>query len=734
MLAQPRDKIADLSVNFDAAEARLACFDLPGGLRAVVREGAAGAVPQRAGKMLPPPLVRVALPLRDGGNRQLIVFRAEAAEQPIDLMDGDGLPIARLAAKDFATPDRAALSRDLSEIGKLRLARQLLDVCRDVFQLKHDISYGRFCRALLAEVEPNPPAVTAEAIVSQRFALLGLPVPGHVGEINDIFVVGERGIATIPHKPLHTGKGRRLTLIDRTHFRSGNLLVVVGADGLSTARIGTAPRTPFLTWLQANRNAARAVCGFVTRCLAEAAGEDASAAALLRELDLFKPAAQRNLTDKRMPVGAGVELLVGDGTGGIFIKGWLRDPHRLANAVRILGAGLTARRIDERWLRHARPDIDKHYDGRPLTAGFVAFLPDAGTSRGQVKMEIELGSGAMLEVLARPATGTPAQLRDAVLGAVPPECLTTDAIAQAIAPVAASLHKQYLAARQAPDLVLLGAPVASPRYSIVIPLYRNLDYLRFQLGAFAVDPAMREAEIIFVLDSPEQRAELVHFLSGLHQLYGLPLAILVMSGNFGYAAANNAAANIARGKFLLLLNSDVVPEGTGWLARLAAPLQRSRKVAATGARLLFDDHSLQHAGMRFARDAGGHWLNLHYYKGAPREFAPALETRAVPAVTGAALLVRREAFLAVGGFTEDYIIGDYEDSDLCLKLRREGHEIYYCPEAVLFHFERKSINRHAGYQRSVAGLYNRWLAGQRWNDAMLELMNRFDRPAIEAAP
>jgi len=80
----------------------------------------------------------------------------------------------------------------------------------------------------------------------------------------------------------------------------------------------------------------------------------------------------------------------------------------------------------------------------------------------------------------------------------------------------------------------------------------------------------------------------------------------------------------------------------------------------------------------------------------------------------------------VGGFTEDYIIGDYEDSDLCLKLRAEGGEIYFCPEATLFHFERKSINRHAGYQRSVAGLYNRWLAGRRWDQSMSELMRRFD--------
>jgi GT2 family glycosyltransferase len=100
-------------------------------------------------------------------------------------------------------------------------------------------------------------------------------------------------------------------------------------------------------------------------------------------------------------------------------------------------------------------------------------------------------------------------------------------------------------------------------------------------------------------------------------------------------------------------------------------------------------------------------------------------TRHVPAVTGAALLVRRQAFLDVGGFTEDFIIGDYEDSDLCLKLRQAGGEIVYCPDSTLYHFERKSIGRHAGYQRSVAGLYNRWLAANKWDGAMTDIMQKF---------
>lgn len=730
MLVQSIDLGAGDRNDIDAGVDGPACFEMPGGLRVVLANETASLLPMQDGRVLPPPMIKVALPLLGGGTRQMIVFRpGNHTQKAIDLIASGGGRVARAEFVTTAPLDRAALIRDLDATGKQRLVRQLLDVCRDLFHLKNDAAYGRLCRTLLTDLAPNPALLDPQAVISQHLVLVSANVPSHIGDVSDVIVVGDRGIASGLHKPLKVARGKSLILLDRAALRSGNMLVIIGGQGFATLRITAQPQTPFLAWLEANKPIAAATRAFVMRCVADAAGRDASTTALLRELELFQPATRRNLTDKNMPVGAAVELLIGDGKGGIFVKGWVRDPHQLTVGAHLVAAGVKPRRLNDIWLRFPRPDIDKHYDGRAGTLGFVAFLPDAGAIRGQAKLELELGSGATLEILARPAQGTPVQLRDAVLGGVPPEQLTTDAIARVIAPAAVPLHEQHLASRGMPEVVQLGSRVKKPIYSIIIPLYRNLDYLRFQLGSFAVDGDMARAELIFVLDSPEQRADLVHFLSGLHQLYAMPMTILVMSANFGYAAANNAGAEIARGRYLVLLNSDVVPEEPGWLRRLAAPLARSKRIAATGARLLFDDHSLQHAGMRFARDSGGHWLNLHYFKGAPRDFAPALESRAVPAVTGAALLVRRQAFLDVGGFTEDYIIGDYEDSDLCLKLREAGSEIHYCPDAVLFHFERKSINRHAGYQRSVAGLYNRWLAGQRWDGAMQALMARFDGKA-----
>jgi GT2 family glycosyltransferase len=106
----------------------------------------------------------------------------------------------------------------------------------------------------------------------------------------------------------------------------------------------------------------------------------------------------------------------------------------------------------------------------------------------------------------------------------------------------------------------------------------------------------------------------------------------------------------------------------------------------------------------------------------PGSYAPALVGRDVPGVTGACLITRKDIFDLVGGYTEDYVIGDYEDSDLCLKIRQLGFQVYYDPAVALYHFERRSIRRSADYMRGLASQYNSWMHTQRWDEDITDLM------------
>jgi GT2 family glycosyltransferase len=410
------------------------------------------------------------------------------------------------------------------------------------------------------------------------------------------------------------------------------------------------------------------------------------------------------------------------GASGMLVGGWYRDPSDFLAGFDVLDQEDRPHSLDS-----GRFDFAGRIAGpndTSITAnGFVSFVPDV--VRGplqQPRFSMRLKSGArhMLTPDVQPIDW--AEARAAALRVVPPLALSDDVVAQCLAPLMKEYQATASASIGAPIVKQIGTPVEKPLVSIVVPLYRVLDFLPFQVAAFASDPqVLFRSEIIYVLDSPEQADAVEHMLVGLHLVYGMAITLAVMPRNGGYAIANNRAAALARGEVIALLNSDVIPIEPGWLGMLEHRLHEKGVIAA-GPKLLFEDDSIQHAGLFFARDHKGSWRNHHYYKGMPRYYAPAKEERAVPGITGACMVLRRASFEAVGGFTEDYAIGDYEDSDLCLKLRSRGGEIRYVPDAELYHLERRSMTQSADYMRGVAAQYNSWLHEQRWKSEIEALM------------
>jgi GT2 family glycosyltransferase len=155
----------------------------------------------------------------------------------------------------------------------------------------------------------------------------------------------------------------------------------------------------------------------------------------------------------------------------------------------------------------------------------------------------------------------------------------------------------------------------------------------------------------------------------------------------------NEAASQAGGGFLLFLNNDVQPPADDWLAQMLRVGQDPR-VGVVGATLLYPDQTLQHAGV-FPL-GNGEWQ--HAYRGAPAnaegDFGELRQVRAVPAVTGACLLVRRSRFWELGGFDERHAI-TLSDVALCQRAAEHGLLTAITPHARLVHFE--SLSR--GYTR-----------------------------------
>ena len=428
-------------------------------------------------------------------------------------------------------------------------------------------------------------------------------------------------------------------------------------------------------------------------------------------------------------IAGGVDTAVALDDDGLLLTGWLHGAGPGA-AVRLGGAAGGGAPIELSY-RFRRPDVERAL-GAPGTGlhGFACLAEGPGVALHTAQLRLEVvGPGG-----ATAAVGIPEPIRDPVRGraqvlrALELGSPSVDFLARQVYPAI-----ERLRGRIEPGLSVAGAyerghVPAAAEVSVVVPVYGSLDLLTPQVALLAGDPEFRRAELVFVLDSPELGDEILALTAHLETLYELPMRVVILGQNSGFAHASNVGAGHAGGEHLLFLNSDVFPDRPGWLAAMLAARNGDGGVAAAGPRLLYEDDSLQHAGMYFERDeVTGLWQNLHFHKGMPGTLPAAGEARRVPALTAACLLVGRADFEAIGGFDTAYALGDYEDSDLCIRLQQSGRSCRYEPAATLYHLERSSFTtRHAEEGGSGHVIYNRWLFTHRWDERIGRLMAEFE--------
>lgn len=159
---------------------------------------------------------------------------------------------------------------------------------------------------------------------------------------------------------------------------------------------------------------------------------------------------------------------------------------------------------------------------------------------------------------------------------------------------------------------------------------------------------------------------------------------------FNWSRANNLAVAGSKADVLLFLNNDTEMLTDGWDDLLCHSLE-AEDIGALGARLLYPDRAVQHAGILFGIQDG---LPVHEALGMPgSEPGPLnrwITRRRVSAVTGAFLALRRECFEEMGGFDEQQFFVAYNDVDLCFRLREAGLAILYEPAIELIHYESRS--------------------------------------------
>jgi GT2 family glycosyltransferase len=273
----------------------------------------------------------------------------------------------------------------------------------------------------------------------------------------------------------------------------------------------------------------------------------------------------------------------------------------------------------------------------------------------------------------------------------------------------------------------------APLVSIIIPFKDKVELLDKCLRSIYENTTWKNFEVLIV-DNDSELLETSDYLERAPSNYA-NLTVLKYAGAFNYPAINNFAASKAKGEYLVLLNNDTETVSPDWIEAMLEQAQR-KEVGAVGAKLLYPDGTIQHAGVVIGLGGlAGHAFSRqtdidHGY------FGLIDVVRNYSAVTAACLMVRKSVFLEAGGMDENNLSVSFNDVDFCLKIREKGYLIVYTPYAVLKHHECATRGygvdlaevahmqrRHAGILEKGDPYYNPNLTRER-GDFSLRVMDK----------
>jgi GT2 family glycosyltransferase len=261
--------------------------------------------------------------------------------------------------------------------------------------------------------------------------------------------------------------------------------------------------------------------------------------------------------------------------------------------------------------------------------------------------------------------------------------------------------------------ILPGPRINSPPVSIIIPTKDAPEMLGRCLTSISEKTSYPEFEVILLdNDTTDERA--------LQLMEQYSVKRIPFPDPFNFSRANNQGAIAARGDFLVFLNNDTEIVAADWLQHLIYYAEQA-DVGAAGALLIYEDRTVQHAGVAL----GMRGTADHTMRGFPLGvdgYAGSLAcAREVSAVTGACLMIRKSLFHEIGGFNEHFFTA-YQDVDLCLRLRERGLRLICTPQALVVHHE--SVSR-----RSYYDMIDRMLLLDQW-ESVIERGDPFYNPNL----
>lgn len=273
-------------------------------------------------------------------------------------------------------------------------------------------------------------------------------------------------------------------------------------------------------------------------------------------------------------------------------------------------------------------------------------------------------------------------------------------------------------------------PDEGPSVTLIIPTKDKLPLISNCIASLK-RTTYRNFEVLIVDNQSEQEAtrEYLEAVDGTDNIRVVRIAS--PPDGFSFAHLNNEAVRQCASDYVLFLNNDTEVISPNWLSQMVG-YARMEGVGAVGARLYFEDGTLQHAGIVHGYHEG---LVGHAFRGLPPHDWGYLgfvrSSREYSGVTAACLLTPRTLFQELGGFDEENFAVAYNDVDYCYRVVKSGQTCVYCASAELWHYEGKTRGFHDNpvERLNFRRLYGDW--HDRWYNPNLSLEN--ERFEIESA-
>ena len=254
------------------------------------------------------------------------------------------------------------------------------------------------------------------------------------------------------------------------------------------------------------------------------------------------------------------------------------------------------------------------------------------------------------------------------------------------------------------------------RVSILIPTCDHIRDLETCVESIYARTTYPDFEILLIENNSKEEQTFRSY-ERMRKEHPDTLKVLTWQGKgFNYSALNNFGAQYATGEYLLLLNNDTEVITPGWLEEMVMYAQQKR-VGCVGAKLLYPDDTIQHAGVGFG--IGGVAGHLHKYFPATSDgYMGRLNyVQDVYGDTAACLLIRKQIYDEVHGLDESYAVA-FNDVDFCVRVREAGYTNVFTPFAQLYHYESKSrgMEDNPEKQKRFQGEVLRFQA--RWGDLL----------------